>query len=100
MIQILFYLLALFEGHRETVKVKGIFLLEVPAESEVVDSQMALVIVMGEKLHVKVYIFDDSKHRLAAGELLLKFSEISDGAVDLLVIFATGEIKERVVKYL
>lgn len=38
MIQILFYLLALFEGRRETVKVKGIFLLEVPAESEVVDS--------------------------------------------------------------
>lgn len=61
---------------------------------------MALVIVMGEKLHVKVYIFDDSKHSLAAGELLLKFSEISDGAVDLLVVFTTSEIKERVVKYL
>ena len=85
-------------SHSKAMQVESIMLLEIPAKLKIVEPQVASSIVIGQQLHIDVYILDDGEIGLGLFIFVFVFLEIFYVIVNVIIVFARGEKKKSVEK--
>ncbi len=96
--ELIYNVLRFFISKGKRVKIEGIIGFKIPAKLEIFHSQVALTIVIRQKLQIQIKILNDRKYRCWILILLFVMLKFFNILAHLISILPAGEVKKRIVK--
>lgn len=96
--ELIYNVLRFFISKGKRVKIEGIIGFKISAELEIFHSQVALTIVIRQKLQIQIKILNDRKYRCWILILLFVMLKFFNILAHLFSILPAGEVKKRIVK--